>query len=196
MQLNPKEIQNLSNLFLSKDNSNTTLAFNIMEPYGFVPELLTEIFVVYKLAISKAEKAMASDLLKKHASENIHAAMAGRVKLNSENTIKKNIAKYVALSKQELDGLKLGHALYNKYGLGFAYLMQEETTEGIKALLQSQIQGTRCDLKGKGLKTLPKEFFELTDLEEIDLSDNYLVNITKHFSAFTKLRKLDLSSNS
>lgn len=196
MQLSTEEIQNLSNLFLSKDSSNTELAFNIMEPYGFVPELLTEIFIVYKLASSKEEKAIPGDLLKKHASENIHAAMAGRIKLNSENTIKRNIAKYVALSKEELDGIKLGRALYNKYEIGFAYLMKEEGSEEIKALIQSQIQGTHCDLSGKGLKTLPKELFEFVDLEDIDLSGNYIVNITKHFSVFTKLRKLDLSNNS
>lgn len=196
MQLSAEERQKLSSLFLSKDDSNTALALDIMSPYGFIPELLTELFIVFKLTTSKAQKAKVGALLKANASPNIHAAMAGRVKLNSESTIKRNIGKYVKLSKQELDGLKLGRALYNKFDLGFAFLMKEGTSEEIKALLEEHIQGTTCDLRDRGLKTMPKEFFEFTDLEEIDLSNNYIENINKHYSAFTKLRKLDLSQNS
>lgn len=195
MALTKTELQNLSTLFLSKDDNNTQLAFEIMEPHGFVQDLVTEIFVVYKLTRSLALKTKAAQLLENHGSENIKKAMNRKLEFRTESTIKKNIVKYVKSSAQELDGLKFARALYNKYDLGFAYLMKEGNTEEIRSILQNHIEGKTFTLKNKGLTTMPKEFFELIYLEEINLSGNKITNLSAKFKVFKQLRKLDLQNN-
>lgn len=195
MPLSKDEITNLSQLFLSKDDTNTQLAFEIMEPHGFAVELLTEIFVVYKLTSSNELRQRATALLEQHGSSSIKAAMARKLEFNTEKTIKKNISKYVQTSNDELDGLKFAEALYNKYGLGFAYLMKEASSEAKKAILEKHKEGTTFTLHYKGLTAMPKEFFEFTDLEEIDISHNKISNLSGKFKAFKNLRKLNAASN-
>lgn len=195
MPLSKEEINNLSQLFLSKDDTNTQLAFEIMEPHGFAVALLTEIFVVYKLTKSDVLRNKAAKLLEQHGSPNIKAAMARKLEFNTENTIKKNITKYVQTSSQELDGLKFAQALYNKYGKGFAYLMKEASSEQKKAILETHKEGTTFTLNYKGLTAMPKEFFEFTDLEEIDISSNKISNLNGKFKVFKNLKKLNVSSN-
>jgi len=195
MALSIKELENLSNLFLSKDDSNTQLAFEIMKPHGFVQELVTEIFVVFKLTRNKELKEYATQLLETHGSHSIKLAMARKLEFRTEKTIKKNISLYVNTSNQELNGLKFAQALYNKYDLGFAYLMKEGSSKEIKSILEQHINGSSFKLNQKGLTTMPKEFFEFTDLEDIDLSSNKISTISTKFKVFKKLRKLNVSNN-
>lgn len=193
--LSKEEIENLSALFLSKDDDNTKLAFEMMKPYGFISELATEIFVVFKLTKSADLRAQATNLLNQYASANIKKAMERKLEFNTEKTIKVNIEKYVSTSNRELDGLKFAQALYNKYDLGFAYLMKEGSSKEIRQILNNHVNGTSFKLNRKGLTTMPNEFFELTELEDIDLSGNKLSSISNKFKVFKNLRKLNVSYN-
>lgn len=195
MNLSNEEIKNLSTLFLSKDDSNTELAFEIMDNHEFSKELLTEIFVVFKLTKTSKLKEKAKVLLTKHGSTDIQYAMNRKIEFNTEKAIKGNISKYVGFSNNELDGLKFARALYNKYNLGFAYLMKEGDSNEIKNILKEHIQGKTFSLHNKGLTAMPKEFFEFTELEEINLRGNNLANINVKFKVFQNLKKLDISRN-
>lgn len=195
MLLSKEEIQNLSELFLSKDDANTQLAFEIMKPHGFISELMTEIFVVYKLTKSDPLREKATLLLNEYGSSGVKAAMDRRLEFKTEKTIKKNIVKYVQTSDNELDGLKFAKALYNKYDLGFAYLMKEASSDEKRAILAKHKEGTSFLLQNKGLTAMPNEFFEFTDLEEIDISSNKLSSISSKFKVFKNLKKLNASSN-
>ncbi len=194
MALSQEEIQNLSDLFLSKDDSNTHLAFEIMEPHEFAKELITEIFVVYKLTREDGLRNKAKALLEKHGSYGMKNAMNRKLEFQSEKTIKTNISKYVNSSNSELDGIKFARALYNKYDKGFAYLMKEGNSEEITDILEKHIEGKKLTLN-RGLTAMPKEFFAFTDLEEISLRGNKIANLNAKFKVFKNLKKLDLSHN-
>ena len=83
--LDPTEIQNLSELLLSKDNSNTKIAFEIIEQQQFPKELITEIFAVYKLTEEKEFKTKAALLLKENASQAVQKLMQSRVRQIKKN---------------------------------------------------------------------------------------------------------------
>lgn len=54
----------------------------------------------------------------------------------------------------------------------------------------------RLDLHGKGLTKVPKEIFDRTDLEELDLSDNALSDsLPSELGRLVNLRVLDVSGN-
>ncbi|MCP4439600.1 MAG: leucine-rich repeat domain-containing protein [Aureispira sp.] len=201
MALSPKEIQNLSDLFLSKDDDNTRIAFELMENQLFDDSLVTEIFVVYKLTKIEEFKTKAEKLLLEHGSDELKKAMKIKKSITakgtwgaSEKKIKSNIKKYV--KNNELDGLKFAQALYNRYNFGISYLLDELPSPAKKTLLEKFQTGTTFSLKGKDLTRMPKEFYEFTDLEVINLSGNKLASIPSSFAKFKNLKKLVLSNNS
>lgn len=54
----------------------------------------------------------------------------------------------------------------------------------------------RLDLHGKGLTKVPADVFNRTDLEELDLSDNALIDsLPSELGRLTKLKVLDVSGN-
>lgn len=200
MSLSPEEIQNLSDLFLSKDEDNTRIAFELMENQLFDPALITELFVVYKLTDVEEFKAKARKLLEEHGSGALKAAMNSKKSITtegisgaSEKKIKANIKKYV--SSNELDGLKFAKALYNRYDFGISYLLDELPSEERKTLLETFKNGTSFSLTKKDLTKMPKEFYEFTDLEEINLSGNKLASIPSQFTKFKNLKKLIINDN-
>lgn len=201
--LNPKEIENLSELLLDKDDLNTKVALEILDGNPFPKELLTEIFAIYKLTENKEFKQKTAQLLKNHASESVRQLMQSRVKLKGgesfdkssvrERTVTKNISKYCA--ENELSGEKLALALFKKYGIGIHYLITSLPSDSIKENLRGLIVSNKIELGGLGLKKIPKELFELTELEEIDLFNNSIKTIPSQINKLKNLRVLDLRGN-
>lgn len=153
--------------------------------------MLTELFVVSKLTKDKELRQTVNALLDKHATSGVRAAMKRQLLFTSSN----NIAKYVKSSKSELNGLTIARGLYNHIGVGFNYILKHGDAAERKWMIKQFVTENRIDLRRKGLTSLPKEFYELTDLEEIDLRNNKLTNISSKFKVFTKLRVLRLENN-
>jgi hypothetical protein len=130
MSLSKEELKNLSRLFLRKEDSNTDLAFSMMEGQPFSKELLTELFAVYRLTEDEDFKARAKKEIEAVASPATLSLFDSKRKLSrsgysapNEKTIAKNIDFFVSSSKNELDGVKLARALVGKYGHGYEYLL-------------------------------------------------------------------------
>lgn len=201
MALTKAEIDNLSNLFLSVNDENTRLAFEIMDQEELPKNLITEIFAVYKLTTNEALRLKAQELLEKHGSSKLQNAMKWRLKLNddgslygaTEKTIAKNIDRYC--DGKELIGRKLAQAMFRKFGLGAHYLLNNVSEEERKDNLQTFVEGSTFKLRNAALTKFPPELFELTDLTEIDLSANKIKTIPAKIKVFQKLKVLRLSAN-
>ncbi len=201
MALTSEELENLSDLLLSVDDDNTKIAFEILSGQEIFPEeLITEVFVVYKLTDNELLKEKALKFLVTHnfssyiITARIHLKSYGRVVL-SEKTIKRNINEYIEMSDGQLDGIKMGLAMYNKYKLGLNYLLDNLPNNLNRKLLRSFVTGTRFELKGCDLTKFPPLLYEFTELTEIDLSENKIKIVPAKIKAFEKLEFLNVSNN-
>lgn len=190
---NPSELQNLSDLLLSSDEMNTTLAFEIIGGNNVGMELVSELFAIYKMSNEFKNKNKAADLLKKLNSEEINEAMDRKSYLDgyaSRNKIKDYC------KGTPLDPMKLALALYNKYGKGLQYLVSELDSPALSTLLKSFIQGQNAFvLEGKQITKIPKELLQFTALEKLVLTDNQIKTLPKGISNLSKLKALHLHQN-
>lgn len=201
MAFDQDQLNNLSQLLLSTEDVNTQVAFEILEHQEFPLELLTEVFAIFKITKNKVLKTKAKAILETHGSEELQMAMKLKYALGSNNsdmgatekTIKKNIIMYV--HNNELDGIKLAKALYNKFGFGATYLLTATPESQRKEMLQTFITGTMFKLNRKALTKFPPEIFEFPELTSIDLSDNKITSIPKQIEVFTNLKELYLGKN-
>ncbi|MFK8007104.1 MAG: leucine-rich repeat domain-containing protein [Saprospiraceae bacterium] len=201
MAFDKKEIANLSNLLLSPEDLNTQLAFSILENQEFPLELITEVFAIYKVTSNKQLKQQAKSLLETHGSQELIWAMAMRYPLKggssgmaaTEKTIKKNIIQYT--HNNELDGVKLAKALYQKIGFGATYLLTATPQAQRKEILKTFITGTSFQLNNKALTQFPHEIFDFPELTKIDLSGNKITSIPKQIEVFENLEVLNLADN-
>lgn len=201
MSFTKEEIQNLSNLFLSSEDANTSLAFEIMGEQELPKQLLTEIFAVYKLTKDEELKEKAKTLLEKYGSDRVKRVMKWHLKLAhdgspygaTEKTIAKNIDKYC--DGKELNGSKMATAMYKKYGTGFNYLLNNVSNSERKKNLKIFITGKAFKLHNAALTKFPPELFELTELEEIDLTGNKIKTIPAKIKVFKNLKVLRLTGN-
>lgn len=203
MELSVKELQNLSDLLLSVDDNNTRIAFGIMNGQEIFPQkLFTETFVIYKLVEDKEIKDSAYRFLERQAHADIRPIINTNIMLGkkghvnpTEQTIRKNIEAYVAMSKGQLDGKKMALALYHKYGVGLNFLLKNLSDQLKINLLKSFITGTSFKLNNCALSKIPDELYTFTDLTEIDLSQNKIKTIPAKIKVFQKLEVLILSKN-
>lgn len=203
MNLTTEELQNLSNLLLSVDDNNTRIAFGIMNSQqAFPAELFTETFVIYKLAEDNEIRNSAYHFLEKQARADIAPIIDTNIMLGqrgdvspTEQTIRKNIDSYVAMSNGLLDGNKMALALYHKYGVGLNFLLKNLSNQLKINLLKSFITGTSFKLNHCALSKIPEELYAFTDLTAIDLSNNKIKTIPAKIKVFEKLESLLLSKN-
>lgn len=205
MGLSKEELQNLSRLFLSKEDTNTQLAFEMMQGQNVSKELLTELFAVYKLTTDETFKERAKKEIETIASPATIALLKSGKKLSrssnfdpNEKTIAKNISYYVSSSNNELNGLKLAKALVEKYGHGYEYLLNNLPSAELISFFEGFKNGNVFSFKKKGIGKIPKEVFlmsNLDEIEEFDMSGNKLATLPAGISKLKNLKRLKLNSN-
>ena len=130
----------------------------------FPRELLTEVFVVFKLTSTEAIRRKAQIYLQHHPFPGLLHVMNSNLQLGknthlhpNEQTNKKNIDTYLALSNGVLDGLRFAQAMYQKYQMGLKYLLERLPVQERRALLQTFITDKKFKLVGSCLTTIPRE---------------------------------------
>ncbi len=202
MALLAEEINHLSNLLLSTNDSNTRLAFELLDAHPLPKELLTGVFVVYKLAEEEPVRKKAATLLRRYSLPELSLLMNSNLQLGhrnglapTEQTIKRNIDRYVSMSKGHLEGPKMALAMYHKYKVGLKYLLDTLPSKERKALLRSFIVGTTFKLNNCALTTIPTDLYDWKELTEIDLSHNNIKTIPNRIRGFQRLQVLNVSYN-
>ena len=199
MSLTIEELENLSDLLWSEHDENTELAFEILEGQSTFPqELVTEVFVVYKLTDNEVLKDRALNFLR--TSDLSPDIITSKIPLNryecpSQKKLSENIQAYVEMSKGQLDGIKMGLTMFNKYRYGFNYLLTKSPDDLKKSTLRSLIEGTSIKLSNCELSEIPSLLYEFTNLTKLDLSSNNIKKIPAKVKAFKNLEVLNLSDN-
>ncbi len=201
MSLSVEELDNLSELLLSVDDTNTEIAFEILSGQELCPEeLFTEVFVVYKLTDSTVLQEKAMTFLEQHGVTENSLIIRSKSHLKTsggatEKRIKTNITDYINRSNGKLNGVKMARAMLNKYKVGLQYLLDNATVEEQHKLLESFMEGTIFRLNEVSLTKVPNTLYDFTELTEIDLSVNDLKTVPVKFKAFVNLEKLILRNN-
>ncbi len=201
MSLTKEELENLSSLLLSTNDDNTAIAFAILsgqeEP---VQELLTDVFVVYKLTEYEDLREQAMLFLEQFGLNEKSPIIQAGIQLKMTNSvteqqIQKRISTYVLASEGLLDGVKLAIALFKKYKIGLAYILEKASLEQQQFFLNYFVRGTSFSMTGLNLTKIPEALYTFEHLTSIDLSNNNLVFIPSKIEVFKKLSKLNLAKN-
>lgn len=202
MGLSAEDIKHLSNLLLSTNNNNTKLAFELLEPHPAPKELLSEIFIIYKLEEEEPLQKKASQVLRRYNVPQLSSLMSSNLQLGHKNglapteqTIKKNIERYVAMSGGFLDGINMSSAMYHKYQVGLKYLLDHLPAKARKKLLSSFIEGTTFKLTHCALTKIPADLYDWKELTAVDLSHNKIQTIPRRIKSLQQLKSLNISHN-
>lgn len=192
--LTKEELHNLSQLFLSVDERNLEIAFELMKQGDLAKHFVSELFAVYKMDV-RLYSRKAKDLLETVSAnvQGLTEALKGRAYLDSSAS-SKNIKKYAKLCPS-IDPNKLVLAIYNKYDSGFQYLFSEFSEEALTPILNSKIEDNVLKLWRKTITKIPKALLAYSTLEVLDLSYNQVKSLPTGIHQLKALRKLILYSN-
>jgi hypothetical protein len=195
MSYTKTELQNLSKLLLSVDDTNVDLAFVLIDQGGVTKELITELFAIYKLGNREhSHKAKVLLLTCVEESEGLQHIINRKSYLNGSSPRKK--IKSFAGDCPDLDPMKLALALYNKYGEGLQYLVSELPEMELKDLLIGHLEGTTFKLTRKKITKIPPHIFkDYIDLEVLDLTHNQIKTLPAGIGKLAALKSIDLSYN-
>jgi hypothetical protein len=192
--LTKEELENLSQLFLSVDERNLEVAFELMKQGDLAKHFISELFAVHKMDV-KLYSRKAKELLETISTtiQGLPAALKGRAYLDSSAS-SSNIKKYAKLCPS-IDPDKLALAIYNKYDSGFQYLFSEFSEEALKPILNSKIESGVLKLSRKTITKIPKALLGYATLEVLELPYNQVKSLPTAIHQLKALKKLNLRSN-
>ena len=192
--LSDEQVSKVSRLLLSRDHANTKLALRILENSTFPKELITEIFLVYRITVDDTIRELTKNIIDKYGSLDLVKKSKSNLSFRTyEDEVATNIRRLTR--DNELDGLKIAKALYKYYDIGIHYLLDEVTKEEQVELLKPYINGTVFRMSKFRLRNFPTALIHFPFLTEIDLSDNLIQTIPPEIEKMVNLKILNLSKN-
>lgn len=187
----PEQIDNIQQLLYTGDEENTALALAFFEQGGFPKQLLTALFFAYHSIKTLALRKEIGRLLRQYGSpvvvEAMNSVSVSLYTLSSEDHLNRHLQKLHNAS--ELDGIQLAWAIHRHVGHGCTFLLQVlPQQEGI-ALLRGMMNGKTLLLDSLGLLHVPEAVYELEELKELNVNNNYLTTIP--VSQLQKLPQLE-----
>ena len=215
--------EQIQSLLLSPEDSNVSMALELIEEYRAVSAFEAELFISYQYATDKDVKKTIQNLIKRNCSEDLQSALAGKYGFKSAS--EKKIGEYIQtlFEKAGLDKLKVAYTIFRKTNHKASdYLIEFGTSEMKKQVMESFID-TYCGVKNekeegliqlegnvpneilelknrikkvswRGGKELPLCITQLELLESLDLAMSNISKLPKEFVQLQNLKKLNISS--
>ncbi|MGB0839292.1 MAG: leucine-rich repeat domain-containing protein [Chitinophagales bacterium] len=190
--------EHLTVLLLSHDETNITLALEMMQGGGFPKSLLTELFVVAKLGPSTAIRKVAMKFLLLQVSGKVQHHIRRRFPLKGKGRlVSKNIL-YYTQNCPDLNGGKIASYLFKHHSLDLDYFFKHHTVEDQDLFIREnflfnhQIKINKI----RDFYILPKRFYQYTTITHLNLNNNIFRKVPDALNAFPNLTTLDLGSNS
>ncbi len=205
-------------MLLSTDERNVAIGLAFFKAGGVPKDVITELYLVYKISQDKKNKAEAKKLLEIHAPKDVHKVMKDQSRLvssayNGKKKLYKVQTRYAQLS-QSIDWLRVGFYLYKRFGKGLRFVLDHTTpnTPFKIEVLQALIEDNHFDYH-KGYATympdyqshytyehytfapFPKEVYQFTQLQGISIKGCRIAEIPAGIHQLTALEVLDLSGN-
>lgn len=191
---NPAEYESSLNkireLLASDDTNSIMLAFNLIQNYGLIDSLLTDLLFVYKKTQSESVRKAIILLLKKEGNFEFSVDLKKRMplfKINKEKTLTKSLLFYS--SKYKIETNRLVKLIFEKTKMGRHFaLMHFETKDKID-FFEAIIKDRQFNLSNCDLEKLPEDFEIFSDkVNSIDLNYNSFADIP--IKALLKLKNL------
>lgn len=208
MTLSKKEIQNLSELLISANDTNLDIALELLKGIDdkeVIKSLASEFFALYKVGVASN---ITSEITFKMSYEYINKFESFLKQTEDEDVLKamKSKASIVLgvkaashlrkLTKDTiLDTKKIALIIYNKCNIGLDFLVKELNEEELLPIILKYKRGKELILNNCRLKTIPKVVFELTEIESLSLAHNQIKTITKDIGKLVNLKYLFLDWN-
>lgn len=188
-------IEHISSLLLSSDIDNVGLGIELLKGGGVPKELLTELFIVYKLCEDKNKKKAARELLKLNGSMALQKALKSRKKLTGYSWSIKE-----AIEGTELEPWKIAQygcrTAYNEYkrsiNLGLTDAPEDKAKDFAAYVLDKSCSGGYLSLDDMNAKLIDYMYVR-TDLKVFySFNSLGLRNIPDGISALVNLREFSL----
>lgn len=217
--------EQIQSLLLSPEDSNVSMALELIEEYRAVAAFEAELFISYQYATDKDVKKQIQNLIKRNCSEDLQSALAGKYGFKSAS--EKKIGEYILtlFEKAGLDKLKVAYTIFRKTNhKAYQFLLEFGTSEMKKQVMESfidtyegvqnkkeegliQLEGTIPNeivelknrikkLSWRGGKELPLCITQLDLLESLDVAMSGLSKLPKEIANLKNLKTLNISTAS
>ncbi|MCP4443451.1 MAG: hypothetical protein GY810_31495 [Aureispira sp.] len=190
--------ENIASLLVSGLDDSIKIALALFKEGGFPKGLITELFVAKALNSSKEVLREIDRLYLQYGSPELISLTKRSLSVFNKHASETNIKTKVSkLAKHtEIDGVKLAKYIYARTGKGRNYLIYNLPSEEKIAFLKEKfLHGKKLSLFSLGLNSIPKEIYQLTEVEELMLQYNRIKSISKKLSNFSTLKLLDIRNN-
>ena len=192
----------LSELLLSTDGANVSLALEMIKRGGLPDGLLEALLLAWQTKdFDRKTRDGAKTLFERYASKASVDSVKKHLKrtnifASGETKLAKRLKAMTKESKGELDGVKLARAMLARSGTGLKYLLKETKDSGErKVLLEERQKGATLNISGLELTRIPEEIAELQDLRVVEAQGNRIHTLTPGLLSLSGLEKLDLCWN-
>ncbi|WP_348798559.1 leucine-rich repeat domain-containing protein [Flavobacterium adhaerens] len=162
--------EQILSLLLSSDDSNVSMAIELIREYNATSVFETELFISYQYATDKKVKKEIEQLIKVFGSENLQTVLAGKYGFKSAS--EKKIEEYINTfsEKAGLDKLKIAYTVFRKTQFkAFEYLLVHGTSAIKKEVLEASID-RNYDYYGEKNKVEEGQIYIVSD-EIVELKD-------------------------
>lgn len=192
-----EQVENIRALLHSHQDDNILLAFEILHGGGFPPELLSDIFLVYKETSNAKIRREALHFVNQFGPPEFGLAVKRRLSIFSrwtgEATICKNLRYYC--EQGGLDKMRVLQHVYKKIGRGTSFALLHLSTAEKKAFFAEQLKDGILDLSNLELTELPSDLPLLGDIRVLRLSGNHFTELPSIvYHSLPSLRELELRS--
>lgn len=186
-------LEHIRELLHSERTENILLALEIIKGGGLPPNLLTELFLVYKFTPIQKVKRIIYEIVGQYAPMSFVTALRSRKAIGerlSEMTRCQNLEYYCQAG--QLDKKQIALYLYNKGRYGILFALLHLATPDKKFFFSEILKTGHMSLSGLGLSYLPKDMGELPGLKHLDISYNDFTKVPPPLFHCKELKSLHI----
>lgn len=192
----------LSELLMSKDESNVRIGVEMIKQGGKPEGLLEELLLIAQYPeFERKLRNSAKTQFERHAGAEAVAAVQKHLARTSffssgETKLAKRIAAIAKGSAGTIDAMRLATLMYERTGHGLKFLLKKTKKSPVRrALLERRCSGNKLDLSGRELPSIPDEIAELTGVQVVDLSGNHIRELNPALFELDAVKELNVSEN-
>jgi len=185
------DLDNIRQLLHSDQTENILLALEMLKSGGVPSELLTELFLIYKLTRTQKIKRVIYQIIGQYAPLSFATALKSRKPIGpaiSEIVRSNNLEYYCSIGS--LDKRYIAFYLLKKGGYGHLFALFNLRTEDKAAYFEQRLEDGHLSLSGLELTRLPNDLGAIKGLTHLDISYNKFTTVPPQLFKCKELKNL------
>jgi Leucine-rich repeat (LRR) protein len=185
------DLDNIRQLLHSDQTENTLLALEMLKSGGVPSNLLTELFLIYKLTRVQKIKRVINQIVGQYAPLSFATALKSRKPIGpsiSETVRSSNLEYYCNIGG--LDKKYIAFYLLKKGGYGHLFALFNLTTEDKATYFEQTLDDGHLSLSGLELTHLPDDLGAIKGLTHLDISYNKFTTVPAQLAHCKELKNL------